>query len=161
MPHRILSPLYRLIYIVRGFFDGVFRRSKLGVLSIVVRDGKILLVRPSYRPFWEFPGGLVEPDESLEEGGRREAFEEAGVRIDSYAYTLGVYRRSLWRRDATIAVLVAKDAANIRTPETTYEILDVREFSLDALPKEMTRPMRARIAEYLSGKRDLEGRWET
>jgi ADP-ribose pyrophosphatase YjhB (NUDIX family) len=27
-------------------------------------DGRILLVEPTYKPYWEIPGGVVEADES-------------------------------------------------------------------------------------------------
>ncbi|HSE35002.1 MAG TPA: NUDIX domain-containing protein [Candidatus Paceibacterota bacterium] len=159
MPHRLLSPLYRIAFAVFRLKDALFRRSKLGVLSLVVRDGRILLVRPSYRPYWELPGGMVEEDESLEEAGKRETLEEAGVQIESYAFMLGSYRRALWRRDDTIVVLVAQTSTVMRQPTPNREILDVREFPLDALPQEMTPAMRERIAEYRRGERNREGRW--
>lgn len=160
MPHRLLSPLYRIAFAVFRLNDALLRRSKLGVLSLVVRNGRILLVRPSYRPYWELPGGMVEDNESLEEAGKRETLEEAGVQIESYAFMLGSYRRPLWRRDDTIVVLVAQASTVMRQTTPNREILDVREFPLDALPAEMTAAMRERVAEYVRGERDREARWE-
>ncbi|MEU3601130.1 NUDIX hydrolase [Streptomyces sp. NPDC006798] len=47
------------------FFDGV---------------GRVLLVRPSYKPGWEIPGGYVETGESPLAACRREVAEELGIK---------------------------------------------------------------------------------
>ena len=48
-------------------------------------DGAFLLTsRPAgkvYEGYWEFPGGKVEPGESVEQALRRELFEEIGISI--------------------------------------------------------------------------------
>ena len=47
-------------------------------------DGAILLTRsPKWHGKWIMPGGHVEPGEAIEEAIRREAEEEAGVRLQS------------------------------------------------------------------------------
>jgi 8-oxo-dGTP diphosphatase len=53
------------------------RRMGAGVLII---DGaeRVLLVKPTYKPEWEIPGGLVEQDESPREAAARECREELG-----------------------------------------------------------------------------------
>ncbi|GAA2019903.1 NUDIX hydrolase [Catenulispora yoronensis] len=42
-------------------------------------EGRIMLVRPSYRPGWDLPGGYVEIGESPVEGAAREVLEELGI----------------------------------------------------------------------------------
>ena len=42
------------------------------------RDGRVLLVQPTYTSTWELPGGAVEADESPREACRREVREELG-----------------------------------------------------------------------------------
>lgn len=44
--------------------------------------GRVLLVKPNYRPHWGFPGGIVEADEPPHEGCAREVLEEVGLRVD-------------------------------------------------------------------------------
>ncbi|MBB5935397.1 NUDIX hydrolase [Streptomyces zagrosensis] len=46
------------------------------------QDDRVLLVDPTYKPGWEFPGGVVEPGEPPSHAGVREVVEELGVRID-------------------------------------------------------------------------------
>ena len=49
-------------------------------------NGKMLLVRPSYKPYWDIPGGYVEPVESPKQACRREIREELG--LDSFVTQL-------------------------------------------------------------------------
>ncbi|MFC0598568.1 NUDIX hydrolase [Streptomyces palmae] len=51
-----------------------------GVLLFDERD-RVLLVDPTYKPGWEFPGGVVEPGESPSRAGIREVAEELGIRL--------------------------------------------------------------------------------
>lgn len=62
-------------------------KSKLVVVCVLLEDGdKVLAARRSADmslPWkWEFPGGKVEPGESLEAALRREIEEELSVQID-------------------------------------------------------------------------------
>ena len=41
--------------------------------------GRVLLVRPSYKPGWDIPGGYVEPGESPKQACVREVNEELGI----------------------------------------------------------------------------------
>ncbi|GAB2807711.1 NUDIX hydrolase [Streptomyces chlorus] len=52
-----------------------------GVLLFDERD-RVLLVDPTYKPGWEFPGGVVEPGEAPARAGMREVAEETGIRLD-------------------------------------------------------------------------------
>jgi 8-oxo-dGTP diphosphatase len=51
--------------------------------GLVCRDdaGRILLVRPTYKPTWEIPGGAVEAGESPAAAVAREVLEELGTPI--------------------------------------------------------------------------------
>ncbi|MFE7415352.1 NUDIX domain-containing protein, partial [Streptomyces laurentii] len=53
-----------------------------GVLLFDEHD-RVLLVDPTYKPGWEFPGGIVEPGESPTRAGIREVAEEIGLRLDA------------------------------------------------------------------------------
>ncbi|WP_225846722.1 NUDIX hydrolase [Streptomyces sp. HPF1205] len=44
-------------------------------------DDRVLLVDPTYKPGWEFPGGIVEPGESPARAGHREVAEELGLEL--------------------------------------------------------------------------------
>ncbi len=44
-------------------------------------DDRVLLVDPTYKPGWEFPGGVVEPGEPPARAGMREVAEELGLEL--------------------------------------------------------------------------------
>ncbi|GLX16721.1 MULTISPECIES: NUDIX hydrolase [Streptomyces] len=52
-----------------------------GVLLFDDRD-RVLLVDPTYKPGWEFPGGVVEPGEAPARAGVREVAEELGLMLE-------------------------------------------------------------------------------
>lgn len=43
--------------------------------------GRVLLVKPNYRPFWTIPGGICEFGEPPQDGCAREVSEEIGLEI--------------------------------------------------------------------------------
>ncbi|MDJ0460298.1 NUDIX hydrolase [Streptomyces sp. H27-C3] len=51
-----------------------------GVLLFDEAD-RVLLVDPTYKPGWEFPGGVVEPGEAPARAGVREVAEEIGIEL--------------------------------------------------------------------------------
>lgn len=54
----------------------------VGVMAVVVKDGKLLMVRRTKNPDagrWSFPGGKVESGETLRGAAIRELAEETGV----------------------------------------------------------------------------------
>jgi 8-oxo-dGTP pyrophosphatase MutT (NUDIX family) len=53
-----------------------------GVLLFDDQD-RFLLVDPTYKPGWEFPGGVVEPGEPPARAGMREVAEEIGLELDA------------------------------------------------------------------------------
>ncbi|MGW2654547.1 NUDIX domain-containing protein [Streptomyces sp. NPDC001478] len=52
-----------------------------GVLLFDEHD-RVLLVDPTYKPGWEFPGGVVEAGEAPAQAGIREVAEEIGIHLD-------------------------------------------------------------------------------
>ncbi len=66
-----------------GFVD--YRNPKIVVGAVAAWNGKILLCRRAIEPrkgFWTLPAGYLELGETVEDGVRREAWEEARARLD-------------------------------------------------------------------------------
>jgi 8-oxo-dGTP pyrophosphatase MutT (NUDIX family) len=55
-------------------------RVAAGVLFFDEHD-RVMLVKPSYKPYWDIPGGYVEPGESPRAACQREVLEELGIRV--------------------------------------------------------------------------------
>ncbi len=70
-----------------------YRNAKPTGSALVVRDGRVLLVRRAIEPArgaWDIPGGFLEHDEHPEAGAVRELQEETGLDI-RIAGLLGIY----------------------------------------------------------------------
>jgi len=66
-----------------GWID--WRNAKPCAGALIVRNGKVLLVRRRIEPFlgyWDIPGGFCEADEHPAETALREAREETGLEIE-------------------------------------------------------------------------------
>jgi 8-oxo-dGTP pyrophosphatase MutT (NUDIX family) len=80
----------------------------VGAAALVERDGRIVLVRHSYRSGWYFPGGGVERGEAPAQAVLRELREEIGLTGASPPQLLGVYvRRQLWTINLIVLFRVA------------------------------------------------------
>jgi 8-oxo-dGTP diphosphatase len=64
----------------------------VSVAGVVVReDGRVLAIRRADNGTWEPPGGVLEVSETLEDGVRREIYEETGIKVQVDRLT-GVYK---------------------------------------------------------------------
>jgi 8-oxo-dGTP diphosphatase len=69
----------------------------VGVGSIIIEDGRALLVKRQHPPLageWSIPGGVLEVGETLREAAAREAREETGLTVEPLDL-LGVFDRVL------------------------------------------------------------------
>jgi len=110
-----------------------YENPKVVVGSVVVHDSKVLLCRRAIEPrrgFWTLPAGYLELQETIEEGARREAFEESGARI-ALDGILAVY--SISRIGQVQVIFRARfDGAADFAPGV--ESLDVRLFDWASVP---------------------------
>ncbi|WP_322796527.1 NUDIX domain-containing protein, partial [Tepidiforma sp.] len=86
MVRRVLVGIERLVR--RGMWEGerlrwrLFHPVTIGARVVLAREGKVLLIRHTYRSGWFLPGGGVDKGETLEAAARWEALEEAGARLE-------------------------------------------------------------------------------
>jgi 8-oxo-dGTP pyrophosphatase MutT (NUDIX family) len=128
----------------------VLRPVTLGVRAMILDDQqRVFLVRHSYVPGWQLPGGGVEPGETAVQALIREVAEEAAIAVRGKPALHGVFfNRRISRRDHVL-LFVVRDfhVSGPRTPD--WEIIESRFFAVDALPPETTRATRARLDEVL------------
>lgn len=68
------------------------RTHSVSVAGIVIAgDERVLVIQRRDNGHWEAPGGILELDETLEQGVQREVTEETGVQVDIDRLT-GVYK---------------------------------------------------------------------
>lgn len=114
-------------------------------------DESILLVRHTYAPGWHFPGGAVDPKETLAEAALRELREEALLASACEPDLFGIYLNLTENKSDHIALYLAKDWTRVEGKTRPLEIAEARFFPARDLPKGTTGGTRRRLNEFLDG----------
>jgi ADP-ribose pyrophosphatase YjhB (NUDIX family) len=106
----------------------------VSVAGIVINhEGRVLVIRRRDNNRWEPPGGILELDETFEEGVRREVHEETGVWVKVDRLT-GVYKNM----EHGIVALVFRCTLESGALTTASESRDVRWMSIREARDAMT-----------------------
>jgi ADP-ribose pyrophosphatase YjhB (NUDIX family) len=137
----VLRPLWRMR-----------RGLTLGAQGAVIDgEGRVLLVRHSYRPGWWFPGGGVEWGETLDTALARELEEEVGVTLTGAPALHGIFSNFASFPGDHIAVFVVRHWQRRDDYRKLGEIAEARMFAWQSLPERTDPGTRARLAEIFDG----------
>jgi 8-oxo-dGTP pyrophosphatase MutT (NUDIX family) len=154
--NRTQQAISKLFLTVKGFWH----RMTIGTRIMVVDGDKVLLIRHTYVPGWQFPGGGVDPGETMPQAAAREVLEETGYRVTGPLELFGMYHNSspVTNRDH-VAFYVATACEKVFDRKPDREISEVAWFHRSALPQKVTPATSQRIDEYFDGapKRDIWG----
>jgi len=130
------------------------RPMTLGVRGIVHDEaaGTVLLVRHTYVPGWQFPGGGVEKGETAQQALAREIEEEGNVALEGPATLLSIHHNCQASPRDHVAVYLLRSFSVMGPKRPDREIAEAGFFPLDALPEETTAATRRRLAELFDGK---------
>jgi 8-oxo-dGTP pyrophosphatase MutT (NUDIX family) len=147
----------RILYFGFRIYCFIFRPIRLGVRVMMLKDGKVWLVRQTYMPGWFMPGGGIKKGETLEEATRREAREEAGAELGELTL-MGAYSNfTEWKSDHNI-VFTCTDFEFKTKPDA--EIAELCAFALNELPDNLWPGHRRRLQEYQAGGKNPQfGKW--
>jgi ADP-ribose pyrophosphatase YjhB (NUDIX family) len=130
--------------------------TAFGVAGVVVdTQGRVLLVRHSYKGGWALPGGGVDRGEPPEQAVRRELAEEVGLSGGTTQF-LGLYtRRAGW---ATNVIALYRVTGAQVAFKPNFEIREIYFADPAALPPGTTPATMRRLAE-LSGAVPVSPHW--
>jgi ADP-ribose pyrophosphatase YjhB (NUDIX family) len=143
---RLRHRLFHLWFVLR-------RPMTFGVRGLVHdrRQNTVLLIRHTYVPGWQLPGGGVETGETAVEALGRELREEANVALGAAPVLKSLhYNRNASRRDH-VALYLVEDFVVSAPKLPDREIAEAAFFALGALPHETSPATRRRLAEVFDG----------
>jgi len=139
--------LFHLYFLLR-------RPMTLGVRGLVHdrATNSVFLIRHTYVPGWQLPGGGVEVGETLVEALTRELAEEGNIVLTAPPLLKSMhFNRHSSNRDHVGFYLI--ENFNQTAPKLPdHEIAEAGFFPLDRLPKDTTPATLRRIAEVFAGE---------
>lgn len=129
--------------------------------SVIVEDrqGRILLQKRADNHCWGYPGGSVELDEVVEEAARRELLEETGLTAENLELfgifsgkdTHYIYPNGDEVSNVDIVYLCKDYSGKLKCQEDEME--ELRFFSWEALPPNISPPLRKPLEAWAASKR--------
>ena len=121
----------------------------LGVAAVVEQDGRIVLVRHSYKSGWMFPGGAVDHNEHPVKALLRELHEEIGLTGSAPPEFVASYvRPGVWATNLVLLYRVREAKFRFRP---SWEILEHRLVDPLNPPEGTTPAVRRRLQEVFGG----------
>jgi 8-oxo-dGTP diphosphatase len=125
-------------------------RHSVSVAAAIVRDdGRVLAIRRRDNGRWEPPGGILELNETIEDGLKREVHEETGLDVEIDRLT-GVYKNMTQR----IVALVFRCHPTNGTPRPTAEASEAAWLTRDDVRRRMSEAFAVRLLDALDALGD-------
>ncbi|MEO5756518.1 MAG: NUDIX domain-containing protein [Mesorhizobium sp.] len=141
------AKLFHLYFVLR-------RPMTLGVRGLIhdTSTNSIFLIRHTYVPGWQLPGGGVEVGETLAEALARELSEEGNIELTAPPVLKSMhFNRRSSRRDHVGFYLIEQFSQTApKLPD--HEIAEAGFFPLDRLPAETTPATLRRVAEVFQSE---------
>lgn len=136
---RLMQPYWRL---QRGL--------TMGAQGIVLdAEGRVLLVKHTYKPGWCFPGGGVEKGETVQTALTRELSEECGVEMTGPPELFSIYSNGRNFPNDHVVLYVVRHWRRTHVPSPNSEISAQDFFAPSPLPPDTAPATARRLAEVL------------
>ncbi|MEB3703083.1 NUDIX domain-containing protein [Candidatus Bealeia paramacronuclearis] len=140
----------------KNFILSLFQKTTIGVRILVKKEDYILLVHHTYAPDWHCIGGGVDPHETPHQAACRELYEEGGIRPKGPLTLFGFYYNPYAGRHDYVALYICEDFDQV--PVSSPEIDEIKWFSLNNLPPDLSPATRRRVEEYFNSH-SISDRW--
>lgn len=120
-------------------------KHSVSVAGVVVgEDGRVLVIKRDDNGHWEAPGGVLELDESFEDGVKREVLEETGLSVTVERLT-GVYKNLT--HGIVALVYLCRPASG--EPHATAEAREIRWMTKEEVQSAMVQAFAVRVLDAL------------
>ena len=135
------------------FYFRMKRPMTFGVRGLVydADQTSVFLIRHTYVPGWQLPGGGVEVGETAIEALQRELFEEGNIEIAGSPLLKSLHFNSQASRRDHVALYLVESYRQTAPKLPDREIAEGGFFPLDRLPDTTTPATLRRIAEVFGG----------
>lgn len=119
------------------FTKEVYPTPNISVRTLIINEGKILLVKEANSSLWSLPGGWADLYDSPSKAAFNEVSQEAGVE-PKITRLIGVLDRTPHKSNQNVPEYVLLFEGNIDGKafhEHCHETLDVKFFDINALPE--------------------------
>lgn len=123
----------------------------LGVRAIVFDEKKnaVFLVKHTYVPGWQLPGGGVDSGETFGQALEKELREEGNIRLTGKPELFALYKNAHASPRDHVALYVCRDFEQTEPKKRDREIAEAGFFPLDNLPEGTTSSTKRRLQEAL------------
>jgi 8-oxo-dGTP pyrophosphatase MutT (NUDIX family) len=147
-----LRVFYRAAYLAARIWWFVTRPETSGSLVALWCDGRLLLVRTSYRPLYSLPGGFKKKHETSLAAAERELLEELGI-----AVTTGLHHA--WHGTVTfehrLDTVTIWEASVDAMPSVVVDGLEVVWAGWKTADEALALPLLPSIEQYLTSRRQV------
>jgi len=129
------------------------RPMTLGARGVILDEAarSVFLIRHTYVPGWQFPGGGVETGHTIEHTLAKELMEEGNIELTARPQLFAIYHNAHASKRDHVALYVCRSFRQTAPRVPDREIAEAGFFRLDALPEGTTAATRRRLAEILGG----------
>ncbi|GAB1582618.1 NUDIX domain-containing protein [Phyllobacterium phragmitis] len=134
------------------------RPMTLGVRAVVLDEaaGMVFLIRHTYVPGWQLPGGGVESGETFAQALAKELREEGNIELTGPPELFALYKNAHASKRDHVALYVCRHFRQTAPRPADREIAEAGFFPLSDLPEGTTKSTRRRLKEILEGETPSE-----
>ncbi|RWC63249.1 NUDIX domain-containing protein [Mesorhizobium sp.] len=136
------------------FYFVLRRPMTLGVRGLIhdTASNSVFLIRHTYVPGWQLPGGGVEVGETLDDALARELAEEGNIALTASPTLKSMHFNHRASRRDHVGFYVIERFSQTAPKLPDHEIAEAGFFPLDRLPQDTTPATLRRIAEVFQGE---------
>lgn len=143
-----LFKLYKILPVKIRFLISYLFTDKfiIGMVALVIKDRRILLIKHSYQHDWALPGGWMKHGENLESTMKREFEEELGIK----ATIVEIFEIQSVKHKPVIDVAVICRVREDVFKSRSSEVEEALFFPIDSLPKNIVHSHKVYLDKFLT-----------